>query len=459
MMIVKNIYWERVNLHILFDNDLGDKKIYLVNSDTKNRILVTSCSNEIVINISNFPEGQMFDAGKWNIYIDDKLIKIDENIICKLDDYSRVFKYRNGFYAYIVNFEIDEELNFLIVVSYMMKNKKYKKFYQLHEGEKLKDKIKIFIKKVLIVILNIVYRFFRLFKFKKNRICFYSDNDKLSDNLEFTFECNLNDINEELLNFLKDNRVNRLSIGIESFNEDKLAFMERSHTYEEAENAISLARSIGFDNINIDLMYGIPGESLKDLKKDIELFLKLDPDHISTYSLIVEDNTKISNAGVVPISEELDASMYELICDKLDNKKYVHYEVSNFAKRGKESRHNLTYWNNEEYYGFGLGASGYRHGVRYENTRSITKYFKGEYVKNEELLSKEDKMYNELMLGFRKMEGINLREFFLKYEINMQEAFDLREVLKEKELLVDGEYIYVNPEYIYVMNEILIKII
>ena len=285
------------------------------------------------------------------------------------------------------------------------------------------------------------------------------DKFNLSDNLEFTFECNLNDINEELLNFLKDNRVNRLSIGIESFNEDKLAFMERSHTYEAAENAISLARSIGFDNINIDLMYGIPGESLKDLKKDIELFLKLDPDHISTYSLIVEYNTKISNAGVVPISEELDASMYELICDKLDNKKYVHYEVSNFAKRGKESKHNLTYWNNEEYYGFGLGASGYRHGVRYENTRSITKYFKGEYVKYEELLSKEDKMYNELMLGFRKMEGINLREFFLKYEINMQEAFDLREVLKEKELLVDGEYIYVNPEYIYVMNEILIKII
>lgn len=285
------------------------------------------------------------------------------------------------------------------------------------------------------------------------------DKFNLSDNLEFTFECNLNDINEELLNFLKDNCVNRLSIGIESFNEDKLAFMERSHTYEEAENAISLARSIGFDNINIDLMYGIPGESLKDLKKDIDLFLKLDPDHISTYSLIVEDNTKISNAGVAPISEELDASMYELICDKLDNKKYVHYEVSNFAKRGKESKHNLTYWNNEEYYGFGLGASGYRHGVRYENTRSITKYFKGEYVKNEELLSKEDKMYNELMLGFRKMEGINLREFFLKYEINMQEAFDLREVLKEKELLVDGEYIYVNPEYIYVMNEILIKII
>ena len=281
----------------------------------------------------------------------------------------------------------------------------------------------------------------------------------LVEDAEFTFECNLNDINEDLLNILKENGVNRLSIGIESFNEDKLKFMERFHTYEEAENAINLARNLGFNNINVDLMYGIPGETVKDLKKDLELILKLEPDHISTYSLIVEDNTKISNAGVLPISEELDASMYEEICECLDSKNYIHYEVSNFSKAGKESLHNLTYWNNEEYYGFGLGASGYVHGVRYENTRSITKYFKGEYLKSEEMLSKEDKMYNELMLGFRKMKGINLKEFFIKYEVNMQEAFDLKEVLKEKELLVSGEYIYVNPDYIYVMNEILIKIL
>lgn len=281
----------------------------------------------------------------------------------------------------------------------------------------------------------------------------------LVEDAEFTFECNLNDINEDLLNILKENGVNRLSIGIESFNKDKLKFMERFHTYEEAENAINLARNLGFNNINVDLMYGIPGETVKDLKKDLELILKLEPDHISTYSLIVEDNTKISNAGVLPISEELDASMYEEICECLDSKNYIHYEVSNFSKAGKESLHNLTYWNNEEYYGFGLGASGYVHGVRYENTRSITKYFKGEYLKSEEMLSKEDKMYNELMLGFRKMKGINLKEFFIKYEVNMQEAFDLKEVLKEKELLVSGEYIYVNPDYIYVMNEILIKIL
>ena len=281
----------------------------------------------------------------------------------------------------------------------------------------------------------------------------------LAPDLEFTFECNLNDINEELLEFLKENRVNRLSIGVESLNPKKLAFMERNHTFEDYESKMKLMRKMGFDNINVDFMYGIPKESIKDMKKDLDKILKLNPDHISTYSLIVEDNTKVGISGVLPIPEELDASMYEYICEKLELKNYEHYEVSNFALKGKKSKHNLNYWDNKEYYGFGLGASGYIHGVRYENTRSLTNYLKGEFLLKEEVLSKEDKMYNELMLGFRKMEGINLKEFFRKYEVNMQEVFDLKEVLEEEELIVDGEYIYVNPEYIYVMNEILIKIL
>lgn len=281
----------------------------------------------------------------------------------------------------------------------------------------------------------------------------------LDKDLEFTFECNLNDINEELLSLLKEHGVNRLSIGIESFDEKKLAFMERSHTFDEALKKMKLVRKMGFNNVNVDLIYGIPGETLKDLKKDLDLMLKLNPDHISTYSLIVEDNTKIGNQGVIPIPEELDASMYEYICSKLDMKKYEHYEVSNFALKGKKSKHNLNYWDNNEYYGFGVGASGYVHGVRYENTRSLTDYIKGKFLLKEEMLSKEDKMANELMLGFRKMEGINLKEFFKKYEINMQEAFDLREVLNDNELIVEGEYIFVNPQYIYVMNEILIKLL
>ena len=280
-----------------------------------------------------------------------------------------------------------------------------------------------------------------------------------SSDLEFTFECNLDDITEELLILLKDHNVNRLSIGIESFNEDKLKFMNRSHSFEQAKDKMKLIRKLGFNNVNIDLIYGIPNETLKDLKKDLDLILKLEPEHISTYSLIVEDNTMIGINGVLPIKEELDASMYEYICDKLDLKKYNHYEVSNFALKNYECKHNLTYWNNEEYYGFGVGAHGYIHGVRYENTRSLTNYIKGKYVLKEEVLSKEDKMYNELMLGFRKMEGINLKKFFIKYDINMQEAFNLKQLLKDEELIVKDEFIYINPAYIYVMNEILIKII
>lgn len=276
---------------------------------------------------------------------------------------------------------------------------------------------------------------------------------------EFTFECNLNDINEEMLLLLKENGVNRLSIGIESFDEDKLKFMERNHTFIDAEEKISLARNIGFDNINVDLIYGIPGESVKDLKKDIDLILKLRPDHISTYSLIVEDNTKIANMGVQPIEEELDATMYETIIDKLKSKKFKHYEVSNFALDGKESKHNMNYWENEEYYGFGAGAHGYIQGVRYENTRSITDYIKGNYLLKEEMLSKEDIMYNEIMLGFRKMDGISLEKFYNKFNVNIQDVFDFKQVLKDDEVIYDDGYLYINPEYIYVMNEILVKVL
>ena len=276
---------------------------------------------------------------------------------------------------------------------------------------------------------------------------------------EFTIECNLNDINEELLDILKENKVNRISIGIESFNENKLSFMERSHTYEEAQEKIELIRSKGFNNINIDLIYGIPNETIKDLKKDLELFLNLKPDHISTYSLIIEDNTKIGIQNTLPIEEELDREMYDLICKKLEDKDYNHYEVSNFCLPGKESKHNLQYWNNNEYYGFGLGASGYIHGVRYENTRSLTNYIKGKTTLKEEIISKEDRMYNEIMLGLRKIEGINCRDFYKKYNVYIQDAFNIEECIKEQELIYEDDYLYINPEYIYVMNEILIKIL
>ncbi len=281
----------------------------------------------------------------------------------------------------------------------------------------------------------------------------------LASNYEFTFECNIEDINETLLSELKHMRVNRLSIGIESFDKCKLEFMERTANYEEAIEKINLARSMGFDNINVDLMYGIPFERLKDLKKDLNAFLKLEPNHISTYSLIIEEHTVCKVREDENIREEEEARMYEYIVNKLKKSGYNHYEVSNFALSGYESKHNLQYWNNKEYYGFGLGASGYIKGFRYENTKNFDKYLLKNYRQDEHLVSKQEMMENEVMLGLRKMEGLSIQDFFDKYEVNIQDVFPIKPLIKSKELIYKDGYIFINPKYIYVMNEILLKII
>ncbi len=282
---------------------------------------------------------------------------------------------------------------------------------------------------------------------------------KFSKDIEFTIEANINDLEEEKLKFLYAEGVNRLSIGIESFNRDKLKFMKRTSDFKDAKNKIDLARKIGFNNINIDLMYAIPNENIKVLQKDLKLFLKLQPDHISTYSLMIEKNTLVGLNKVKPIEEDRDAKMYELICKTLKKAGFIHYEVSNFAKKGKESKHNLVYWNNEEYYGFGCGASGYVAAIRYENTKSLTEYLKGNFISSKSLMSKVDNMENELILGLRKLEGVSLTKFFDKYEENMQNVFPLKPLIKSGELIYKDDYIYINPKKLYVMNEILIKLI
>ena len=274
---------------------------------------------------------------------------------------------------------------------------------------------------------------------------------------EFTFECNLSDINKELLLLLKYYKVNRLSIGIESFNKKNLEFMERTADYKEALEKIKLCREYGFNNINIDLMYAIPGETLKDLKKDLDLFMSLNPTHISTYSLIIEEHTKLDNINAQVIAEELDYEMFKLIEKRLKNAH--HYEVSNFAIKGYESIHNLVYWNNEEYYGFGLGAAGYIDDIRYENTKNLKEYLLGNYVKSKEILGKKEKMDYEIMLGLRKLDGINIKEFKEKYGEDIETVYNLAPLYKNKDLIKKKGYIYINPIKIYIMNEILIKII
>ena len=279
----------------------------------------------------------------------------------------------------------------------------------------------------------------------------------ITSDIEFTYECNINDITPRLLDILKAIGVNRLSLGIESFNQKKLTFMMRNHTYKDVKEKISLIRSKGFNNINIDLIYGIPKETITNLKSDLRKIIKLNPEHISTYSLIIENNTVISNIN--PIDEDTDYEMYHTICNYLKKKGYHQYEVSNFAKEGFSSIHNTNYWLNNNYYGFGLGSHGYIGNIRYENTKNLTKYINGIYVLNQNVLSKDEDMDNYLMLGLRLLKGINLQDFFDRYNINLQEKYNIKELLKEKKLLYKDGYLMINPKYIYTMNEILIDII
>ena len=151
---------------------------------------------------------------------------------------------------------------------------------------------------------------------------------------------------------------------------------------------------MGFNNINVDLMYALPVEDISILKKDLEYIFSLDVEHISTYSLMIEDHTILYNKKISNISEDLDAKMYKYICKKLRKKGYNHYEVSNFAKANYESKHNLTYWFNQEYYGFGLGATGYVSKMRYENTRNFNKYLRGNSKFNQLLVSRQEEIEN-----------------------------------------------------------------
>ena len=151
--------------------------------------------------------------------------------------------------------------------------------------------------------------------------------------------------------------------------------------------------------------------------------------------------------------------MYSYIINTLKKKGYKHYEVSNFAKEGYESKHNLTYWNNNEYYGFGLGAHGYTGELRYENTRSFNTYLKGEYRFNEMVLSKREDMENEVILGLRKLDGVDIVQFFNKYNTNIQDEFKITDMLKKGYLKIEGQRLFIPESKIYIMNTILGEIL
>jgi len=280
-----------------------------------------------------------------------------------------------------------------------------------------------------------------------------------NETIEYTIETNVESLNIEKIKLLKKYGVNRVSIGVQSILEKNIKYLGRNHTKEQVSFLIKELKENGIKNINVDLIYALPNQTLDDLKKDLDFILSLDVCHISTYALIIEENTKLGIENIKSIDEELDYKMYQYICNRLKQSDFIHYEISNFSKINYQSKHNLTYWNNEQYYGFGLGASGYIDNVRYDNTKGLNKYLSDNYRLNEEQLNLNIQIENEFILGLRKINGINKEKFKLKYGLEMTDIDVVKKLITEKKLIDDGKNIYINDDYIYVSNSILLEFI
>lgn len=280
---------------------------------------------------------------------------------------------------------------------------------------------------------------------------------KLNDNYEFTVECNIESITENKLKILKDNGVNRISIGVESFDKNIIKLLGRNHTKIDVYNKIKLVKKY-FDNINIDLIYAAY-DNMDILKNDLECFLELGISHISTYSLMIEDNTILKINGMKNISEDIDYDMYKYIEDALEKNNYIHYEISNYAKNGYQSKHNLVYWNNEEYYGFGLSSTSYINNKRITNTKNLRKYLNGEYLDTSVYEDKDIRMENEIMLGLRKFDGIDLDRFKEKFNVSLEDIYNIDNLVRNGYLIRDNNCIKIDKKYMYISNEIIVRIL
>ena len=285
------------------------------------------------------------------------------------------------------------------------------------------------------------------------------------ENIETTIEVNPGTVTEQKLKDYHDVGINRLSIGLQAVQDELLKMLGRIHNYEQFLETYNMAKKVGFKNINVDLMIGLPEQSIGDVKESIDKILELKPEHVSVYSLIVEDGTKISKLienGVYSLpDEELERMEYSYVKNKLELVGYEHYEISNFAKEGYYSKHNLNCWKQMEYLGFGVSAHSYYENVRFSNTEDLNTYinassqdfeefnFKNLYNKIESDKSKlkiiqeiqniEDKKKEYMLLGLRTLKGVSISEFKQKFGENPIYLFrkELEKLVNEDLLRVD----------------------
>lgn len=272
--------------------------------------------------------------------------------------------------------------------------------------------------------------------------------------IEITIEVNPGTINKIKLENYKLAGINRISIGLQSTNNDILKKIGRIHTFEEFIISYDLIRNLKFKNINVDLMIGLPGQRIRDINQSINEIINLNPNHISVYSLILEENTKLNdliiNGQMNLPDESLERQMYKYVKNRLELEGYIHYEISNFSKKGEESKHNINCWEQKEYIGIGLAAHSYLGEKRYSNTQNIEEYISN--IKNNEpdknriiheVQNIEDKKKEYMLLGLRKLEGVSISKFKQKFKQNPIYIFrkQLEMLVQERLVEIDGDYI------------------
>lgn len=283
---------------------------------------------------------------------------------------------------------------------------------------------------------------------------------------EYTIESNPRDITDEFLELIKNKGITRVSVGVQSFQPHLLKVLGRNHDKDDAIQAIRLLRSYGFDNFNLDFIYAIPSENLQDVKRDLELLMALNPNHISLYSLILEEKTilyhQVLNQEVTLVDEDSELEMVDYIHQTLKEHGYHHYEISNYAKPGFESLHNLKYWNIEDYIGIGLGSASLLNGHRSVNYKTLDKYVSHVMTLGNGFEEEEpcDLPQEYLLLGLRKMDGVSVQGFTTRFGKDLFTQYPkLKKFVLDGLLIQEGDTLRFSKRGIYLSNQVFVELI
>lgn len=279
-----------------------------------------------------------------------------------------------------------------------------------------------------------------------------------SESSSFCIELNPEDMDDEKLSLLKQYGINRVSIGIQTFDDKFLEKLNRRHNKQMVFKLIEDLRNLGIFDINGDLMYALPNQKRTQLLADLKIMVEnLKLPHISTYALSIEKNTYFAVKKVSALSDDEAAEQYALIGKYLRKANYEHYEVSNFAKKGYESKHNLVYWHAEEYVGLGPGASGYEKGVRYQVSSSVSAYCAGKITKSHEEISLDEQAYERIILSLRLKEGLDIEKYNQDFQRDFLKDYEkvLAKLLKDQLVVIKGKHLIVKEDKLFILNRIL----